>query len=214
MLETLFSENAYCRLVLTATTDPSDEFMRLHYRVTNSSASVLYLCDQLYQLSQLAPTPGEPGYELVPDRVYIQVDTQGVHLDKAIMDLSFHQGIRGLDIPFLTRLAPSQEHGHTVQLALPLLPYKVLGLPPGPAAPIPLPLRFSLGYFVGSSEVEKHITEAPTAQGPALCIELFMHRAQQSITIGPFQQPFPVANAVADAAPHTSSSAAWAPWGP
>jgi hypothetical protein len=212
MPETLFSENAHCRLTLTA--DASDELLRLHCRVANGGATVLYLCDRLYQLSQPAPANGEPGYELSPNLVHVQVDAQGVHLDKAVLDLSFRQGIKALDIPFLTRLVPGQEHAYTIQLALPLLPYKVLDMPPGEAAPIPLPLRFSLGYFVGSPEVEQRITEVATAQGPALCIESFMYRAQQTITVGPLQQPFSVANAVGTATPQASSAAAWTPWGP
>jgi hypothetical protein len=213
MSETLSSENAHCRLTLTVTTDAADQ-LRLHCLVANCSATALYLCNQLYQLSKPAPTTGEPGYELLPDLVHIQVDAQGVHLDKAILDLSFHQGIKGLDIPFLTRLEPGKEHAQTMHLPLPLLPYKVLGLPPGEAAPVPLPLRFSLGYFVESTEVMEHITVVATEQGPALCMESFMHRAQQTITVGPFQELFPVANTEATATPQTTSATAWTPWGP
>ena len=157
MSETLSSENAHCRLTLTATTEAAGALL-LHCHVTNNSATVLYLCDQLSQLSQLsqpAPATGEPVHELLPDLVHTQVDTLGIHLDKAIMDLSFHDGIQGLDIPFLTRLEPGQEHAQLIRLALPLSPYRVLGLPPGEAAPTLLPLRFTVGYFVDSADVEQ-----------------------------------------------------------
>ena len=212
MSETLSSENAHCRLTLTATTEAAGALL-LHCHVTNNSATVLYLCDQLYQLSQPAPATGEPVHELLPDLVHTQVDTLGIHLDKAIMDLSFHDGIQGLDIPFLTRLEPDQEHAQLIRLALPLSPYRVLGLPPGEAAPTLLPLRFTVGYFVDSADVEQHLTKVPTVQGPALRMKQFMYRAQQTITAGPFQQPFPVANAVPHATPHAVSAAAWTPWG-
>jgi hypothetical protein len=212
MSETLSSETAHCSLTLTASTDASDT-LKLHYRVVNGSTAVLYLCDQLYQLAELSLDTDEPVHELVPNLVHVQVDSQGVHLDKAIMDLSFHQSIMGLDIPFLTRLEPGHEHVHTVELSLPLLPYKVLGLPPGKAAPTLLPLRFSLGYFVASAEVAEHLSTTVTAQGPALCIASFMHRAQQIITVGPFQALFPVANAEVSTAPQNTAGA-WTPWGP
>lgn len=213
MPETLFSENADCRLTLTATTD-ADDVLHLHCHVANTSGAVLYLCNRLYNLPRPYPATGEPLFELSPDLVHVQVDAQGVLIDKAIMDLSFHKGIQGLDIPFLTRLPPGQEHTDIIRLALPLLPYRVLGLSPGEAAPTPLPLRFSLGYFVETKQLAEHITEALTTQGPALRIELFLSSSQQTITAGPFSQPVPVANAVGNPSPPPASPQDWTPWGP
>ena len=213
MPETLTTANAHCRLALTAAPDGAHG-LRLHCHVANTSDAVLYLCHGLYHVPPPYPSTGEPVFDVLPDLVHVQVDDQGVHLDKAIMDLSFHEGIRGLDIPFLTRLPPGQAHAYTIRLGLPLMPYRVQGRPPGQAAARPLPLRFSLGYFVGSPEVEQHITEATTIQGLALRIAMFLHNQQQTITVGPFQQLVPVANAVKHASPQTVSAAAWTPWGP
>lgn len=213
MNETLFSENADCRLTLTATTDASDG-LQLHCHVVNTSGETLYLCNQLYNLPRPYPATGEPLFEVSPDLVHVQVDAQGVLVDKAIMDLSFHKGIAGLDIPFLTRLPAGQEHTHTIRVALPLMPYRVLGLAPGEAVPAPLPMRFSLGYFVETKQLAEHITEAITTQGPALRIELFLSNQQQTITVGPFQQPVAVANAVGNPSPPPASPQDWTPWGP
>jgi hypothetical protein len=213
MPETLTTADAHCRLVLTAATDGANG-LHLHGYIVNTGEAVLYLCDNFYQVPRPYPSTGEPVFDILPDLVHVQVDAIGVHLDKAIMDLSFHKGIQGLDIPFLTRLPPGQAHAYTFRLELPLVPYRVRGLPPGQAAAVPLPLRFSLGYFVGSPEVEEHITEAATTQGPALRIALFLNNQQQIITVGPFQQLVPVANAVGNASPQTVSAAAWTPWGP
>ena len=213
MTETLVAESAACRLILTATSDNAN-VLHLHCQVVNTGTAVIYLCDQLSNLPRPYPTIGEPVFELAPDLVHIQVDTQGVHLDKAVMDLSFHKGIQGLDIPFLTRLPPGQQHEHAIQLRLPLMPYRVQGLSPGEAPPTLLPMRFSLGYFVGSAQIEEHLTEVVTSQGPALSIALFLSNQQQIIAVGPFHQPVPVANAVRNASPQPASAKDWTPWGP
>ena len=212
MTEILSSKNADCSMVLTATTT-ADE-LQLHYRVTNTGEAVIYLCDQFRQLSEPSAATGESIHDLSPRMVHVQIDDQGVCIDKAIMDLSFHDGIKGLDIPFLTRLQPGQEHVQTLQIPQPLQPYRVQNSPPAEAAPTLLPMRFSLGYFVGSTQIEENITQETTSQGLLLCIASFMYKHQQIITIGPFHQPIPVANAIVGTSPHTTSAQQWTPWGP
>jgi hypothetical protein len=208
MNETLVIRNADCLLTVTATYLANQ--LDLHYHVQNHGLLALYLCTHLYEL-----TPGNPNSSphLNPNLVHIQVEPEGVLVDKALMDLSFRDGIRVLDIPYLTQVLPSHSYEQALSLALPLLPYRVRGSRPGQAPPAPLPLRFSLGYFQG----EPGITACEPADGlPAGTYQVAPShsREQQVLTVGPFQEPVLVTNATpSTASAPAASPGKWTPWG-
>ena len=206
MTETLATRNADCLLTVTATHLPTGQ-LGLRYQVQNQSEQALYLCNQLYEL----PAGGSPSPfpQLDPNLVHTQVDPAGVQLDKAVMDLSFRDDVRVLDVPYLTQLLPGHSYEQTLHLVLPLLPYRVHGSRPSQAPPASLPLRFSLGYFKG----EAGITTAELAA--AIYLVATSHsQAQQVLTVGPFQESVPVANATPSLVPAPAPSPAqWTPWG-
>jgi hypothetical protein len=208
MTETLAIRNADCLLTVTATYQAGQ--LDLRYHVQNSGELALYLCTHLYELA--AGSPGSSP-QLDSNLVHIQVDTEGVLLDKALLDLSFRDGVRALDIPYLTQVLPGHSYEQAFSLPLPLLPYRVRGSRPGQAPPVALPLRFSLGYFKG----EAGITACEPSEGlPAGTYQVAPShsREQQVLLIGPFQEPVPVANATASPVPTpTASPAQWTPWG-
>ena len=209
MNETLSVRNADCLLLVTATY-PAPGRLSLRYHMHNHGPLALYLSTQLAPPTAsngAAPPPPDP------NQVHIQVEPAGVHLDKALMDLSFREDLRVLDIPYLTQVLPGHSFEQTLSLALPLHPYRVHGSRAGQASPVALPLRFSLGYFKG----EAGITTCEPADGlPAGTYQVAPShsRTQQVLTAGPFQEPVPVANATpsAELAPDASPES-WTPWG-
>jgi len=121
MNETLSVRNADCLLLVTATY-PALGRLSLRYHVHNHGPLALYLGTQL-----AAPAAGNGAATPPPDpnQVHIQVEPAGVHLDKALMDLSFCEDLRVLDIPYLTQVLPGHSYEQTLSLALPLYPYRV-----------------------------------------------------------------------------------------
>lgn len=107
MNETLSVRNADCLLLVTATS-PAPGRLSLRYHVHNHGPLALYLGTQL-----AAPAAGNGAAPPPPDpnQVHIQVEPAGVHLDKALMDLSFREDLRVLDIPYLTQVLP----GHSFE---------------------------------------------------------------------------------------------------
>jgi hypothetical protein len=206
MTETLATRNADCLLTVTATYLPTGQ-LDLRYHVQNHGELALYVCSHLYELPAANAPDATP--QLAPNLVHIQVEPAGVHLDKALMDLSFRDGIRVLDIPYLTQVLPGHSYEQALSLVLPLLPYRVHGNRPGQAPPVLLPLRFSLGYFKGDDGITTYELAAGTYQ-----IAPSHSKEQQVLTVGPFQEPAPVANATPSTAPATAASPAqWTPWG-
>jgi hypothetical protein len=206
MTETLATRNADCLLTVTVNHQPTGQ-LDLHYQVQNHGESALYLCSQFYELPATDEADASP--QLTPNRVHIQVEAAGVHVDKAVMDLSFHDGIRVMDIPYLTQVLPGRSYEQALSLELPLLPYRVHGGRPGQAPPVALPLRFSLGYFKGEAGITASEVVAGIYQAA-----LSHNREQQVLTVGPFQELMPVANATTGPAPTLATSAAeWTPWG-
>ncbi|HET9502280.1 MAG TPA: hypothetical protein VFO93_01980 [Hymenobacter sp.] len=206
MNETLTTRNADCQLTVTATYQEGGA-LGLHYEVQNLGPLTLYVCHQLSEPA--AADAAGPPPPINHNLVHVQVEPAGVHLDKALMDLSFRDGIRVLDIPFLTQVLPGQSHAQALSLAVPLLPYRALGGRPEQAPPVRLPVLFSLGYFKGgdgitASEVAANIYQIATSHS----------QEQQVLTVGPFQELVPVANATPSRAPAPASSPAqWTPWG-
>lgn len=210
MNETLSVRNADCLLTVTATQQAPGQ-LALHYQVQNHSLLALYLCAQL---SELEPTgSSDARSRLAPNLVHVQVEPEGVHLDKALMDLSFREDIRVLDIPYLTQVLPGHSYEQALSLALPLHPYRVHGSRPGQTPPVSRPLRFSLGYFKG----EAGITAVEPSDGlPTGTYQAAPSRSneQQLLTVGPFQEPVLVANATPSTAPAPAASPeSWTPWG-
>jgi hypothetical protein len=210
MIETLATRNADCLLMVTATHQPKGQ-LDLRYHVQNHGELALYLYSQLYELAPADSADASPRPD--PNLAHIQVDTEGIKVDKALMDLSFRDGIRVLDIPYLTQVLPGHSHEQTLSLALPLHPYRVHGSRPGQAPPVPLPLHFSLGYFKGESGIT--ICE-PLAGLPADTYQVAPSHSneQQVLTAGPFQESVPVANAIHSTEPAPAASPeSWTPWG-
>ncbi len=206
MTETLATRNADCLLTVTTTHLPEGR-LDLHYQVQNQGELTLYLCSQLYELP--AANGAETSPRLAPNLVHVQVEQEGVHLDKALMDMSFRDGIRVLDIPYLTQLLPGHSYEQVLSLALPLLPYRVYGSRPGEAPPVPLPLRFSLGYFKGDAGITSYEPVPGTHQ-----VAPSRSQEQQVLTVGPFQEQVPVANTAPSPTPAPAASPAqWTPWG-
>lgn len=210
MTETLATRTADCLLTVTATHQAPDQ-LALQYHVHNHGSETLYLCTQLYEPAAAGNPNSAP--RLAPNLVHIQVEATGVHLDKALMDLSFRDGIRVLDIPFLTQVLPGHSYEQALSLPLPLRPYRVRGSRPGQAPPVPLPLQFSLGYFKSNSG----ITACEPADGfPPDTYQVAPSHSyeQQVLTVGPFQAPVSVIDAVPDTAPTPAASPGkWTPWG-
>jgi hypothetical protein len=205
MNETLTARNADCLLTVTATYQEGGA-LSLRYEVQNLGPLALYVCHQLSEPAAAdAAGPPPPPH---PNLVHRQVEPAGVYLDKALMDLSFRDGIRVLDIPYLTQVLPGQSYAQALSLAVPLLPYRAHGGRPGQALPVRLPLWFSLGYFKG----EQGITAGP--QPATYQLDPAVSAAQQVLTAGPFQTPVPVANATRSTAPPpVASPESWTPWG-
>jgi hypothetical protein len=210
MNEILTSRNADCLLTVTASYYVPDR-LDLHYQVQNHSSLALYLCNQLCPLeaTSSAELPPQPD----PNVVHIQVEQQGVRLDKALMDLSFRDDVRVLDIPYLTQVLPGHSYEQALSLALPLHPYRVRGSRPGQTPPVPLPLQFSLGYFRGEAGI------TPSEQSVGSLVGTYQvapsrSTEQQILTVGPFQEPVPVANATPSTVPVLAASPEhWTPWG-
>ncbi|TVT40054.1 hypothetical protein FNT36_11145 [Hymenobacter setariae] len=209
MTETLAIRNADCLLTVTATQQAPGQ-LDLRYQVHNHGQLPLYLCNQLYELPASNP---DSIPQLLPDLVHIQVEPEGVHLDKALMDLSFREGIRVLDIPYLTQVLPDHSYEQALRLALPLRPYRVHGNQPSQAPPALLPLRFSLGYFKG----QQGITAYEVADGPptdTYQVAPSRNKEQQLLTVGPFKEVVPVADTLLNTTPAQAASAEqWTPWG-
>jgi hypothetical protein len=209
MTETLAIRNADCLLTVTATQQAPGQ-LDLRYQVHNHGQLTLYLCNQLYEL-MASSSNAIP--QLAPNLVHIQVEPAGVHLDKALMDLSFREGVRVLDIPYLTQLLPGHSYEQALHLALPLRPYRVHGNRPSQSPPAPLPLLFSLGYFKG----EQGITTYAAIDGlPTDTYQVSPSRSkeQQLLTVGPFKEVVPVADTLLSTTPAQAASAGqWTPWG-
>lgn len=206
MTETLATRNADCLLTVTATHLPMGQ-LALRCHLHNHGELALYVCSHLYEL---APTEGaDSSPRPDPNLVHIQVEPAGVRLDKSLMDFSFHDGIRVLDIPYLTQVLPGHAHEQTLSLPLPLHPYRVHGGHPGQAPLVSLPLWFSLGYFKGNNGITASELVTTLYQ-----ITTSHSQQQQVLTVGPFQEPVPVANATPSLAPAPAASPAqWTPWG-
>jgi hypothetical protein len=208
MPETLTYQNAACEATVTVA-QPAADALHITYRLLNRGPELLYLCNQLPQ----GPA-GDPGPAAVSAQAaQVQVDAAGVQVLQAIVDVSFREGIRVLDIPYLTPLPPGQPYAQTIVLPLPLLPAKVRGARPGQSPAELLPLRVTLGYFVGSPALAPHLRAVATSLGPAYQLADFMANTQQLLTVGPFAAAVPVANTSADPAPHPPRPEEWTPWG-
>ncbi|MGI4759977.1 MAG: hypothetical protein ACRYF0_04685 [Janthinobacterium lividum] len=210
MNETQTIRNADCLLTVTLTYSAPGQ-LGLRYHVQNHGPLALYLCTQLAEPAAPGSPDSPPQFD--PNLVHIQVEPEGVCLDKALMDLSFREGIRVLDIPYLTQLLPGHSYEQALNLGLPLLPYRVRGSRPGQAPPTPLPLRFSLGYFKDGSGIT---TCEPTDSLPAGTYQVAPShsREQHVLTVGSFQEPVPVANATPATGPAPAvSPESWTPWG-
>ena len=209
MNETLATRNADCLLTVTVTYQALGQ-LDLHYHVQNHGALPLYLCTQLSEpAASNADIPPPPA----PNRVHIQVEPEGVHLDKALMDLSFREDLRVLDIPYLTQVLPGYSYEQTLHLPLPLHPYRVRGSRPGQAPAVPLPLRFSLGYFQGEPGITPSEPAAGWPTGTFQVAPSHSHE-QQVLTVGPFEEPVLVADAVPSTTPApVASPEHWTPWG-
>lgn len=205
MAETLVAETADCLLTITAS-QPSTGMLQLHYTVRNRSAASLYLCSQLSDSTQSAPGP--PSAQ--PDPVHIQIESGGVLLDMSVMDLSFRSDLKALDMPLLRELPAGEATTQTIQLALPLQPYRVDGQHPGQSAPVLLPMRFALGYFPNTPEllaalepVSPHFYQVLMPSSRRLAV----------VAAGPFTDMVAVANAVpATVPPAPASPEHWTPW--
>jgi hypothetical protein len=209
MTETLAIRNADCLLTVTATQQAPGQ-LDLRYQVHNHGQLTLYLCNQLYELTT-SSSNAIP--QLAPNLVHIQVEPAGVRLDKALMDLSFREGIRVLDIPYLTQLLPGHSYEQALHLALPLRPYRVHGNRPSQAPPALLPLQFSLGYFKG----EQGITACEVVDGlptDTYQVAPSSSKEQQLLTVGPFKEVVPVADTLLNTTPAQATGAEqWTPWG-
>jgi len=206
MNETLITRNADCQLTVTATYQEGGA-LGLRYEVQNLGLLALYVCHLLSEpvAADVAGSPPPPN----PNLVHIQVEPTGVHLDKALMDLSFREGIRVLDIPYLTQVLPGQSYAQDLSLAVPLLPYRAHGGRPGQAPPVRLPMWFSLGYFKGENGITISELAANSYQ-----VATSHSQEQQVLTVGPFQELVPVANATPSRAPApVTSPSQWTPWG-
>jgi len=208
MPETLTYQNAACEATVTVA-QPAADTLHITYRLLNRGSEPLYLCNQLLQ----SPANDHSPAPVSTQTAQVQVDEAGVLVAQAIVDVSFREGVRALDIPYLTPLLPGQPYAQTIVLALPLLPTKVRGARPGQSPAVPLPLRLTLGYFVGSPTLAPHLRAVATSLGTAYQIEDFLSNMQQLLTVGPFQAPVSVANAVADGRPSSVGPEEWTPWG-
>lgn len=212
MKETLSSQSAECSVTVTVTQLIPDT-LQLNYLVRNHADSALYLCNLLYETTQENAPGQQVETEMLLNRVHVQITEEGVRVDKAIMDLSFHDGISVLDIPLLTRLEPGQEYEQSISLSLPLMPYKVRDSRPSQQLPTPMPLQFALGYLVESLQMQEAIREVPTSIGKAFRMEQYVANKQQIVSVGPFHEPLPVINGAGNGVKQPVSNEAWTPWG-
>jgi hypothetical protein len=210
MPETLTYQNAACEATVTVA-HPAADVLHVAYRVLNRGAEPLYLCNQLLQGE--APASGQLPAPVSSQAAHVQVDATGAQVLQAIVDVSVREGIRVLDIPYLTLLPPGQHYEQTLVLPLPLVPAKVHGARPAPAAAAPLPLRLTLGYFVGSPAFAAQAQEVATSLGTAYRVDDFLSNTQQLLTVGPFQAAVPVANTTAGPDLRPVSAEEWTPWG-
>lgn len=212
MPETLIYQSAACEATVTVA-QPAADALHITCHWLNRGSEPLYLCNQLLQ-SETANLGSSP--QAVPvssQAAHVQVAEAGVQVLQAIVDVSVREGIRVLDVPYLTLLPPGQHYEQTIVLALPLVPAKVYGARPAQSPAVLLPLRVVLGYFVGSPAFAAQAHPVATSLGAAYRVEDFLSNAQQLLTVGPFQAPVPVANTVADPNPRPTSAEEWTPWG-
>jgi hypothetical protein len=208
MPETLTYQNAACEATLTVA-HPAADVLHIVYRIRNRGAEPLYLCNQLLQ----DPTSGHEAVQVSSQAAHVQVDDTGVQVLQAVVDVSVREGIRVLDIPYLTLLPPGQHYEQTLVLPLPLVPAKVHGARPAQSPAALLPLRVTLGYFVGSPAFAAHAQAVATSLGTAYRIEDFLSNTQQLLTVGPFQAAVSVANTTAGPDLRPVSAEEWTPWG-
>jgi hypothetical protein len=210
MPETLTYQNAACEATVTVA-HPAADVLHIAYRILNRGTEPLYLCNQLLQSSD--PAIGQQPALVSSQAAHVQVDAAGVQVQQAIVDVSVREGIRVLDIPYLTHLPPGQHYEQTLVLPLPLIPAKVHGTRPAQSPAAPLPLRVTLGYFVGSPDFAAHTQAVATSLGMAYQVEGFLSNTQQLVTVGPFQAAVPVANTTAGPDLRPISAEEWTPWG-
>ncbi|RZK22565.1 MAG: hypothetical protein EOO56_08135 [Hymenobacter sp.] len=211
MNETLAAHNADCTLTVTATHQPGTP-LHLRYEVVNHSTLPLYLCDQLYEVAHPAEA-SELMVQLHPSRVHTEVDALGVHLTKAIVNVSLRDDVRALDLPYLSELQPGMSLAQVFEVAVPLRPFRTYGQRPGPAPASALPLWFALGCFRGTPELMAALTPVPNAQPGTYEVAAWQSRQQVLLVVGPFLEAVPVADAVPSTAPPLPAAPAqWTPW--
>lgn len=208
--ETLYTRHSACEATVTVA-HPAADVLHIAYRVVNRGAEPLYLCNQLLQGPD--PAGGRLPAPVSSQTAHVQVDDTGVQVLQAIVDVSVREGIRVLDIPYLTLLPPGQHYEQTLVLPLPLVPAKVHGARPAQSPAAPLPLRVTLGYFVGAPAFAAHTQAVSTSLGTAYQVADFLNNTQQQLTVGPFQVAVPVANTTAGPDLRPISAEEWTPWG-
>ena len=210
--EMLRAENAACEATVTVAL-PADDVLHVAYRVVNRGSEPLYLCNQLLQGQAPDTATDQEAVRVSSQTAHAQVDAAGVQVLQAIVNVSFREDIRALDIPYLTLLPPGQHYEQTIVLPLPLVPAKVHGARPAQAPAILLPLWVTLGYFVSFPAFATHAQAVGTSLGMAYQVEAFLSNTQQLLTIGPFQAPIPVANTTTGPNLRPTSPEDWTPWG-
>lgn len=211
MNETLVAHNADCTLTVTAAYQAGPA-LHLRYEVLNNSALSLYVCQPYAAVGP--DSAAAPGVQLPPNRVHIEVDPLGVQLTQAIVNVSFRDDVRVLDIPYLSELRPGQTLMQVVEVAVPLRPYRTHGQRPAPTPASALPLRFVLGYLRGTPELLAALAPAPAGSPGTYEVAPAQSRQQALLAVGPFLEAVLVADATPSTAPLPPvAPAQWTPWG-
>lgn len=184
MNETLHAGTADCKLTVTAIRS-TPNVLQLRYKIHNQSSLPLFICN-LFWKSQLEASTKQEKISIQPNAAHVDMLGECVSVGLIVVDVPISDGVKIFMIPYLTRVEPNQEYEANLELALPLSPYSRLTYITQEGAPSSKELKFEMGYFIGTAQVEKYLSKANVSQVDAYTIESFAAKDQFIISVGPF----------------------------
>jgi hypothetical protein len=152
----------------------------LAYTVRNAGNSEIFLFNRMY-----ADVDAAGRYLVEPDLCLVELREGAAVVAKKIAQLPPLMFVEARNVPCVSVVAAGGTFSEAIALRVPLQPWTPYAAAPARAGPVPLPVLFELGFFVGMEGTRALAKMVPTSAGDAMRFAPFPEDSQLLLRSGP-----------------------------